>query len=926
MWVVQYLQYPNPAGLTRVKVDRYSRTAYDHMPEPPPKGVKGADRITILEDTNGDGVPDKAKDFVSGLNLASGIAFGHGGVYVMNAPYLLFYPDKNRDDVPDDDPEVLLTGFGMEDAHSVANSLTWGPDGWLYGCQGSTVTANIRGIEFQQGVWRYHPPTKKFELFCEGGGNSWGMDFTPEGHLLYNTNYGGYIMLHAAQGGYFWKSFGKHGPLHNPFAYGFIDHVPHANFAGGHVSVGGVVYHGDNLPEKYRGKFIAPDLLDHSVHFHDFKRDGSTFRSAHGGDLLRANDTWFASTDFTMGPDGALYVADWHDQRTAHPDPDAEWDRRNGRVYRISAKGKPFNAGPEYAKLSTDELVAMLEKTDNWVSRKARRELMNRRDSGVVPTLRQIVEGESNPQHALEAYWALYVSGGFTDELAAKLLSHKGPDVRRWTVRFLGDAERVTPELAKQLAELAAKDEDAAVRNQLASTGERLPAVDGLPIVRAIATRDLDAKDQQIPLLLWWAVERHAIDGREAVLATFASSDVWKSPLAKGSILGRLTRRYAAEGTSDGLDACATLLASAPTPADRHVLLASFDQGLTERAAKATTPTELPEALAAQFKTMWTDDTTDVVLVRVLARLGRKDAVARAQLLAADPKQAAGVRVAMTEMMAEFGEPGPTSKALIETIGRTSEPEPVRTAALSALARYENDAIPPAVLEAYASLPAAMRPRAVDLLLGRPKWASQLLDAIDAGKVKPADVTVEQLQRVSDYRDKALDARVAKHWGKITGGTPEEKLAEVRRFNNDLRAASGNAAAGREIFKNTCAVCHKLNDDGATVGPDLTHANRTDRNYLLVSIVDPSSVIRAEYLSYLVKTTDGRVLSGLLVEQTPAAVTLLAAKGERTTIPRDNVQVLKESPVSLMPEGLLSAMKPQELRDLFSYLQGTNGK
>jgi putative heme-binding domain-containing protein len=230
------------------------------------------------------------------------------------------------------------------------------------------------------------------------------------------------------------------------------------------------------------------------------------------------------------------------------------------------------------------------------------------------------------------------------------------------------------------------------------------------------------------------------------------------------------------------------------------------------------------------------------------------------------------------------------------------------------------------VLDVYGSIPAAMRPRAIDLLLGRPKWASQLLDAVDAGKVKPTDVTIEQLQRVSDYHDKALDARVEKRWGKITGGTPEEKLAVVRRFNNDLRAASGNPAAGREIFKNTCAVCHKLFDDGASVGPDLTHANRSDRSYLLVSIVDPSAVVRAEYLNYLVKTTDGRVLSGLLVEQTPAAVTLLAAKGERTTIPRDKVKLLKESPVSLMPEGLLSAMKPQQLRDLFSYLQSNNGK
>ncbi len=304
LWVIQYLQYPNPNELQRVKVDRYSRTQYDRVPQPPPHGPRGADRITILTDSNGDGRMDQGHDFINGLNLASGLALGHGGVFVLNVPYLLFYPDRDRDDVPDSDPEVLLTGFGMQDAHSVANSLTWGPDGWLYGCQGSTVTANIRGIEFQQGVWRYHPKTRAFELFCEGGGNAWGLDFDRDGNLFYSTNFGGYVMLHGVQGGYFVKSFAKHGELHNPHAYGFLDHVPHTNFRGGHVTVGGIVYQGDALPKSWRGKYIAADLLGHGVYWHDVQSRGSTVVTSHGSEVLKANDNWFAPTDLTMGPDG----------------------------------------------------------------------------------------------------------------------------------------------------------------------------------------------------------------------------------------------------------------------------------------------------------------------------------------------------------------------------------------------------------------------------------------------------------------------------------------------------------------------------------------------------------------------------------------------------------------------------------------------
>jgi putative membrane-bound dehydrogenase-like protein len=248
LWVVQYLHVSEP-GRAEARVGR-SLLAHQIRPRPRPAahGPRGADRITILTDTDNDGRADQAKDFIDGLNLASGIAFGHGGAFVIQVPYLLFYPDRNHDDAPDGDPEVLLSGFGMEDAHSVANSLTWGPDGWLYGCQGSTVTSNIRGIEFQQGVWRYHPLTKKFELFCEGGGNSWGLDFDVHGNLIYSTNQSPYRMLHGVQGAYYWKSFGKHGALHNPYSYGYFEHVPYANFEGGHVTTGGMIYQGDSFP------------------------------------------------------------------------------------------------------------------------------------------------------------------------------------------------------------------------------------------------------------------------------------------------------------------------------------------------------------------------------------------------------------------------------------------------------------------------------------------------------------------------------------------------------------------------------------------------------------------------------------------------------------------------------------------------------
>ncbi len=916
LWVIQYLQYPNPAGLKRVKVDRYSRTAYDRVPEPPPRGPKGADRITILDDFGPDGRVRRVKDFVGGLNLASGFAFGHGGVYVLQVPYLLFYPDRDRDDVPDADPDVCLSGFGMDDAHSVANSLTWGPDGWLYGCQGSTVTSNIRGVEFQQGVWRYHPITRKFELFCEGGGNSWGLDFDRRGHLLYSTNVGGFTMLHGVQGGYYWKQFGKHGALHNPFAFGYIDHVPHQNFRGGHVTVGGVVYQGDSFPERFRGKYVAADLLGHGVYWHDLTPDGSSFRSAHGGELLLANDTWFAPSDVTTGPDGAVYVADWHDKRTAHPDPDADWDRSNGRVYKVEAKGTKPVAPFDLAKLSSDKLMSLLSHPNDWFVRKARQLLADRRDPEVIFPLRRLVSEGKDENQRLQALWALYVSGGFGEEFAEGCLAHRDAGVRRWAVRFLGDENKVTPRLARRLVELAATDPDVQVRSQLACTAKRLPPEDGLPIVEKILRRDEDGNDPHLPLLLWWAVEAHAATAADRVTALFATPAAWKVPLVRDAILGRLMRRHAAERTEAASLRCVQLLRSASSSAERGRMLAALDQGMRE-GRKGEDRGWLP--LAPALEALWRDDTTDATLLRVLARLGDRRAHDRAVFLATDARTPAAARAEMVRTLGEVGLPS-CIRPLLNLLGG-AEAEALQLAVLDALPRFEDAEVAAALREKYAKLSPRLKARAAELLLSRRMWATSFLRDIDSGRFAAKDVAVETLRPVALHKDRALDDLVRKHWGNVGPGTPEEKLAEVRRLNNDLRAGTGNAVAGRELFRKHCATCHKLFNEGESTGPDLTHANRKDRDYLLVSVVDPSAVIRKEYLAYNVQTTDGRFLTGLIVQQTPGGVTLVNAKNERTTLPRDKIDSLQESPVSLMPENLLKELKPQELRDLFGYLQ-----
>src|SRR5262245_35972020 len=464
LWVLQYLQYPNPRGLKPVEVDQYLRTKYDRVPEPPPKGPRGADKIIVLEDPDRDGRYRKSKDVITGLNLASGMALGYGGVFVAQPPYLLFYRLKPGTDEVDGDPDVLLKGFGMEDAHAFANSLTWGPEGWLYGAQGSTVTANIRSVEFQQGIWRYHPRTKEFELFAEGGGNTWGIDFDQHGHLFAGGNTTE-PLCHHVQGGYYIKGFGKHGPLHNPYAFGYINPVKHKGFLGSALTGGFVLYQGGLFPERFSDAVIYPNLRANAMRVSRLEPDGSTFTTHFQEDFLTSTDRWFRPVKSLIGPDGALYVADWYDYNISHSDPKdrSKWyipSRDTGRIWRVRPEGPTPRADGRWplGRLASDELVDLLKHPNAWYAREARRLLMERRDPSVCPRLVTMVRTARGDGSELGALWALHLSGGLTDDLGLEFLGHPSEHVRAWTVRLLGDRGRVAPGIADRLVELSRRE------------------------------------------------------------------------------------------------------------------------------------------------------------------------------------------------------------------------------------------------------------------------------------------------------------------------------------------------------------------------------------------------------------------------------------------------------------------------------------
>ena len=423
LWVIEYLQYPNPAGLKPVTVDQYLRTEYDRVPEPPPRGPRGADRIKILEDTDGDGRADKATVFVEGLNLASGLAVGHGGVFVGQAPYLLFYPDRDRDDRPDGDPEVLLTGLrppgrprdGQLDA-------AWGPDGWLYGAQGSTVTARIRGVEFQQGDLAVSPADRRHSSCSPRGAATPGASTSTRRATPSAAATAAYVAFHMVQGGNYWKGFAKHGPLHNPHAFGYFDadrlRRPQARRPRhprrDHLQGRRLPRRRSAAPSSAATCSRTPSTGTRST------PDGSTFTGRHGGTLIDARDPWFRPIDLQVGPDGCVYVVDWYDRRACAPRPARHLgqDQRPDLPGRLRRRREGRAVRPRRS-CSSDELVALRTSPNDWYAAEARRILAERRDPSVDPRPESACSPPTATRPiALRDLWALHVSGGLDDSTA----------------------------------------------------------------------------------------------------------------------------------------------------------------------------------------------------------------------------------------------------------------------------------------------------------------------------------------------------------------------------------------------------------------------------------------------------------------------------------------------------------------------------
>jgi putative membrane-bound dehydrogenase-like protein len=943
MWVTQYIQYPEPAGIELITWDRHLRAVYDRDPPPPPfetpetRRFRGRDRITIHEDTDGDGHYDTHKVFLDGLNIATSTALDHDGVWVLNPPYLLFVPDHDRDDIPDGDPVVHLSGFGLEDTHSVANSLKWGPDGWLYGVTGSTVTARIRVHKdpdfkplkfFGQTVWRYHPDEFRFELFAEGGWNNFGLEFDDQGRAFSGTN-GGMQAVHFFQGGYYQKNFGKHGPHNNPYAFGYLGGMD-LNGDTRRMVHQWIIYGGAALPG-YEEMMVGVNPLANLVMALKREPRGSSFTTHEVHKTIETDHKWFRPVHITSGPDGAIYIADFYDARITHLDPRDNWDRERGRIYRITSEYFEPHSFPDFKDDDPDQLIVQLFHPNRWNRETARRLICRGNMTALAERLIPYLEQSRTGIEALETLWVLARLDSMTPRLWKIALDHPQSAVRFWGLRLITDTPGLlSDEMMAEFLSIARHEADPEVLAQLVCSIRRIPASQANHVLQPLFNRPEILKDPAMSNLIWWAVEQSYTDDPDAFLNFVIDAGVLReSGVFSRVIAGRLARRMVSEATISNLNRCGIYLQSITDSAILDEAVQGVDAGLKGQAIN-----DVPESFSDALGSLAGASGLNYNLLLLGLRIAPENYTGPALEFIRDSGRALAERASLMGILAE----NPSTKSvpvMIETVADPDAGSELRISALKGLRSAPRESHGPQLTGILKStgLDDPLRDPLLSALCGYGPWARDLVSAIEAGAISSDTISSEFLAILrSNSGPEVLDA-LNRIWPADKVETSQPLADRETRIHNILEDGVGDPVNGKALFTSLCGNCHRLFDTGKLVGPDLTGYERDDRAYLVTAIVNPALAVREGFELLTITTSSsagdqnitsiGSVFTGFLVREDGNTVELRDLSGITHSIPKGRIVSRQNLATSIMPEGLLNNLTEPEIRDLFAWLQTT---
>ena len=904
-----------------------------------------SDRVLILEDADRDGKFEGRKVFLEGLKLLTSVETGWGGVWLMCPPRLLFVPDRDGNGVPDGPAEVMLDGFDTTTGshHTFANGLKWGPDGWLWGRVGisSPTRVGVPGtpeperIAMGGGIWRFHPGTRRVEAVSHGTTNPWGLDWNAEGEPFFINTVIGHLW-HAIPGAHFRRMYGDDP---TPYVYTPIEqHADHFHFdtgagwtksragqqdgsvdansdslGGGHAHTGLLIQQGGNWPAEYEGALLTLNFHGRRINRERLERSGSGYVGRHMPDFGQSPDPWFRPIDLVPAPDGSVLVADWSDTGECHDNDGVH--RNSGRIYRLSYTNAPSRDDAFRGSPPLDELLAAQSGPSEWRRRQGRKLLRESllRYGPQTNAQEQLLErlaSEPDRLGRLRALWGLVAVDGTTPELLRRLLRDGDEHVRSWAVRLLSD-EHPAPSAptVDDWTRLARTEPSPLVRLYLTGALRRMPAEQRLPMVLALSDRAQDDTDPNLGRLLWFQAE--------PLVSRSPSNAVVLAGQSRIRLLRQNIARRLGEDPERHSEALGTLLRQnlERRPDDLLDLLDGLSTAVRGR-ARAAAPagwTEIADRLASSAHPRVVERARELGSV-----FGDGRAMDALFAVARDPAADVAARRSAVKALVTARPAG-----LAELLrGLMSERE-LWAVSLTALIRIGDPAAPELIAGKIRWMPPTERSVVIAEAGSRAATALAVLDAVADRRIPVSAVEPAVARQMSRLADPAVSRRLAEAWGTV-GAPDADGRKSIERLRAELADTTGaDLPSGRAVFQRLCASCHRLYGEGGQVGPDLTGSGRSQLEYLLENVVTPNAVVAADFRMTVVETRDGRTLGGLLREPGPKTVTLLQA-GEAVVVERSEISRMETTPNSMMPEGLLEGLTPQERRDLVGYLRHPN--
>ena len=868
------------------------------------------DKIVVLEDSDGDGRADRSHVFAEGLFIPTGVEPGRGGAYVANSTELLHLADTDGDGRADR-RRILLSGFGTEDTHHIIHTFRWGPDGALYFNQSIYIHSHVETPHGPRrlggaGIWRFRPDTYELDVFVRGMCNPWGHTFDAWGQS-FGTDGAGFDGIHYLLPG---ATF-----VHFPGA-----ERPFPGLNPGHPKYcGHEILSGRHVPEDWRGNIVANDFRAHRIVRFAIGDDGAGYFAKPLGDLLSSTDPAFRPVDVRMGPDGALYVADWYNPIINHGEVsfrDPRRDKTRGRIWRLSFKGRPLVPRPRLHGAPVPELLEHLKAPEDWTRHMARRELAERGPAEVLPALTAWIRTLSDEHDLLEGLWLQESLGSVEPDLLRRLLRARDPRARAAAVRVLAHVHRRVPDALALLEERAADDHP---RVRL----EAVRALQEIPSERAIEAA-FRAFDFPVDRFLDYALWLLARETRDRWVPAFEAGRISFGGDARRlqfalqaaratSALPTLARHLREGRIVHGREEVVEFLAASGGPEELRTLFELEDAALRPRVF---------EHLARAARERGARPAGDLGRVRehfdaveaslVLAGAWKLEAL-RPEL---ERRARAGSRAAVEGLVA-LG--GPASVEFFRRLAAPDGPEGARVLGVLGLAALDVQAAAGPAAQILAAAPLDLVPA----FLSRKGGAEALAAALDPSTI-PADAARLGLRAIYEAGGQA--PALAEVFRKAVGlgsRSRERSPEEMKALVADV-LARGDPARGEDVYRRRelgCVQCHAIAGAGGNVGPDLLSLGASaPLDYIVESVLLPEKKQKEGYASLQVLTTSGDVLSGVVLRRLPdGGVVLRDPARDEIVLPRGKIEAMK--PIgSVMPSGLADLLTDAEFLDLVRFL------